>query len=177
MVVTPETIRHWKEVGTRIRDIRKANNKTLEDMAVKTKMMRTALCSFENGRASTSINYALFLRNEFGISFDWIYEGETILKAYTSKKTSNDVLDSIVIGKRLKGLRESLGLNKVECSILMGISDVGVSNIENGNRTPRIETSLKIKKATKKHLDWIYFGDEVIIPKSVIRARKAKNKT
>ncbi|KPG62722.1 hypothetical protein AL011_05435 [Candidatus Liberibacter asiaticus] len=42
---------------------------------------------------------------------------------------------------------------------------------ESGKRTPRITTAQNIKQATKKHLDWIYFGDEVIVPKSIKRAK------
>ncbi|MBA5724671.1 helix-turn-helix domain-containing protein, partial [Candidatus Liberibacter sp.] len=78
MVVTPETIRHWKEVGARIREIRQLKGKAIKDIAVESDTLKSAICHFERGICSTSINYALFLRNEYGISFDWIYDGEII---------------------------------------------------------------------------------------------------
>ncbi|WP_425283396.1 hypothetical protein [Candidatus Liberibacter solanacearum] len=40
---------------------------------------------------------------------------------------------------------------------------------ENGLHVPEIKTSLKMKRALNKPLDWIYFGDEEIIPKSRTR--------
>ncbi|MBA5724424.1 hypothetical protein [Candidatus Liberibacter sp.] len=51
-----------------------------ERLANKSDLARTALCSYEKGRRSTtSINYALFLRNEYEISLDWIYFGDEII--------------------------------------------------------------------------------------------------
>ncbi|XCD44452.1 helix-turn-helix transcriptional regulator (plasmid) [Candidatus Liberibacter asiaticus] len=171
LIITPEIRQYWKDVGTRIKDIRKANNKTLKEMAIGANQLEKAICNFENGRYSTSINYALYLRNEYEISFDWIYDGETILKVYKPKTLKSDVLDPITIGLRIKELREQLSLNRVEFGTFTGISNSSVGHFEKGRITPRIETAKMIKQATKKHLDWIYFGDEVIIPKSIKRAK------
>lgn len=166
LIITPEIRQYWKDVGTRIKDIRKANNKTLKEMAIGANILEADVCKFENGICSTSINYALYLRNEYEISFDWIYDGETILKVYKPKTLKGDVLDPVAIGLRIKELREQLSLNRVEFGKVVGLSFVYISNYERGKITPRIETAKMIKQATKKHLDWIYFGDEVIIPKS-----------
>ncbi|CAL9915526.1 hypothetical protein LSO9J_200011 [Candidatus Liberibacter solanacearum] len=54
----------------RIRDIRKAKGKTLEELAIMARITKGDVCKFEKGRSSISIHYALFLRNEFGASFD-----------------------------------------------------------------------------------------------------------
>ncbi|XCD88317.1 helix-turn-helix transcriptional regulator (plasmid) [Candidatus Liberibacter asiaticus] len=127
LIITPEIRQYWKDVGTRIRDIRKSKDKTLDEIAKEANQTESTIWKFENGLCSTSINYALCLRNEYEISFDWIYDGETT------------------------------------CAL--------ISMYESGKRTPRITTAQNIKQATKKHLDWIYFGDEVIVPKSIKRAK------
>ncbi|XCD51779.1 helix-turn-helix transcriptional regulator (plasmid) [Candidatus Liberibacter asiaticus] len=171
LIITPEIRQYWKDVGTRIKDIRKDNNKTLKEMAIGANQLEKAIWNFENGVCSTSINYALYLRNEYEINFDWIYDGETILKVYKPKTLKGDVLDPIAIGLRLKEIREHLGLNRVEFGKLVGLPCALISMYESGKRTPRITTAQNIKQATKKHLDWIYFGDEVIVPKSIKRAK------
>ncbi|WP_161802672.1 helix-turn-helix domain-containing protein [Candidatus Liberibacter solanacearum] len=66
----------------RIRDIRKAKGKTLEELAIMARITKGDVCKFEKGRSSISSHYTLFLRNEFGASFDWIYDREMILKAH-----------------------------------------------------------------------------------------------
>ncbi|MBA5724665.1 helix-turn-helix transcriptional regulator [Candidatus Liberibacter sp.] len=175
MIITPEIRKYWEAVGTRIRDIRKEKGKTQAEMAIGANQLESAVNQFENGIRSTSINYALYLRNEYGASFDWIYDGETILKAHKPQSLRCKVLDPVAIGARIKELRQSLGLNRVEFGKMVGLRCAYISIYEIGTVKPRIETAKMIKKTTKKHLDWIYFGDEVIIPKSVIRAQKAKS--
>ncbi|XCD58018.1 helix-turn-helix transcriptional regulator (plasmid) [Candidatus Liberibacter asiaticus] len=155
----------------RIRDIRKSKGKTLEELAIKAGTIKSAINSFEKGRNPTSINYALFLRNEFEVSFDWIYDGETILRAHKPKALRCSVLDPVAIGLRLKEIREHLGLNRVEFGKLVGLPCALISMYESGKRTPRITTAQNIKRAIGKPLDWIYFGDEIIIPKSIKRAK------
>ncbi|MDI1494677.1 MAG: helix-turn-helix transcriptional regulator [Candidatus Liberibacter asiaticus] len=155
----------------RIRDIRKTKGKTLDEMAKEAKQTESAVWQFENGIRSTSINYALFLRNEFGVSFDWIYDGETIIKAHKPKASRCNVLDPITIGLRLKEIREQLGLNRIEFGRAIGVTCTAISNFERGNRTPRITTAQNIKRVIGKPLDWIYFGDEIIVPKSTKRAK------
>ncbi len=171
MLITPEIRRNWEEVGMRIRDIRKTKGKTLEELAIKAGITKYAINSYEKGRNSISINYALFLRNEFEASFDWIYEGETILRVYKPKDSRCSVLDPVAIGLRLKEIREHLGLNRVEFGKLVGLPCALISMYESGKRTPRITTAQNIKRVIGKPLDWIYFGDEIIIPKSIKRAK------
>lgn len=155
----------------RIRDIRKSKGKTLEELAIKAGTIKSAINSFEKGRNPTSINYALFLRNEFEVSFDWIYDGETILRAHKPKALRCSVLDPVAIGLRLKEIREQLKLNRVEFGKLVGLPCALISMYESGKRTPRITTAQNIKRAIGKPLDWIYFGDEIIVPKSIKRAK------
>ncbi|PTL86237.1 MAG: transcriptional regulator [Candidatus Liberibacter europaeus] len=173
MIITPEIRQEWEAVGYRIREIRKSKDMTLEEMESKSKISTADICKFENGRSTTSINYTLFLRNEFGASFDWIYEGERFLKEHKPKNVRCKTLDPIAIGLRLKKIREKLGLNRVEFGKVTGVY---IFDLEKGERIPRIETAKKIKQAIGKPLDWIYFGDEIVVPKSVAKAKKQEKK-
>ncbi|WP_407041943.1 helix-turn-helix domain-containing protein [Candidatus Liberibacter solanacearum] len=159
----------------RIRDIRKAKGKTLEELAVKARITKGDVCKFEKGRSSISINYALFLRNEFGASFDWIYDGEMIITAHKPKSSRCSVLDPVAIGLRLKELREQFRLNKQEFGKSIGVTCQTIGQFEKGKMSPRIVIAREIKRRYHKPLDWIYFGDEIIVPKSAVRAKANKS--
>ncbi|RPD37128.1 XRE family transcriptional regulator [Candidatus Liberibacter solanacearum] len=51
----------------------------------------------------------------------------------------------------------------------MGITNNNISQYEKGLYVLEIKTAFKMKRALNKPLDWIYFGDEEIIPKSRTR--------
>ncbi|ADR52579.1 hypothetical protein CKC_04150 [Candidatus Liberibacter solanacearum CLso-ZC1] len=174
MVITPETRHYWKTVGIRIRDIRKNKGISTKEMAIVSETMRSAISQFERGICSTSINYALFLRNEFKVGFDWIYDGEHVDRLYRDVVKKRE-FNSVEIGNRIKSIRKDKGMTLKEFGNLIGLSYAGLDNIENGHRKPRIETAIKIKYATQKSLDWIYFGDEIIVPKSIERSQSSKN--
>ncbi|RPD37179.1 helix-turn-helix domain-containing protein, partial [Candidatus Liberibacter solanacearum] len=138
MIITPEIRQNWEEVGMRIRDIRKAKGKTLLWLEAKSKIDNGAISLYENGKSSISINYSLFLRNEFGASFDWIYDGEIVIKAHKPKSSRCSVLDPVAIGLRLKGLREQFRLNKQEFGKSIGVTCQTIGQFEKGKMSPRI---------------------------------------
>ncbi|WP_244464447.1 helix-turn-helix transcriptional regulator [Candidatus Liberibacter africanus] len=130
----------------------------------------------ELGLQPASINYALFLRNEFGASFDWLYDGiDTKIKS--SDRLEKRIISPMEIGERLKKVRKEEGMTLKEFGEWVGISYGAVSNIENGHRTPELKTALKIKRALNKPLDWLYFGDEAIIPKGKMRSKYLQRAT
>lgn len=111
----------------------------------------------------------MFLRNELGASFDWLYDGsETKIKNCDREKKR--ILDPLKIGERLKNFRKAEGMTLKEFGEWVGLPISTISTYERGISTPEIKTALKIKRALNKPLDLIYFGDEVIIPKSRRRA-------
>ncbi|QTP63893.1 helix-turn-helix transcriptional regulator, partial [Candidatus Liberibacter africanus] len=69
---------NWQEIGQRFRALREGNKLTQAQIGEVSKQMRSAVSRLELGLQPASINYALFLRNEFGASFDWLYDGEDI---------------------------------------------------------------------------------------------------
>lgn len=83
-----------------------------------------------------------------------------------SKKFCSRVL---VFPARLKNFRKEKGLTQKQFAEWIGISNNNISQYEKGLHVPEIKTALKMKRALNKPLDWIYFGDEEIIPKSRTR--------
>ncbi|WP_102135117.1 helix-turn-helix transcriptional regulator [Candidatus Liberibacter solanacearum] len=166
---------NWKEIGQRFRDLRKQHNYDQSDLIDLSKQTGGAISQYELGVTPASTNYALFLRNEFGASFDWLYDGVVIDRAYEDVQTKK-IIDPHAIGVRIKAIRKEKGMTQGEFGALVGLTHAGISKIENGHRTPEIKTALKIKRALGKPLDWIYFGDEPIIPKkSRLRANANKS--
>ncbi|MFT4325340.1 MAG: helix-turn-helix domain-containing protein [Candidatus Liberibacter psyllaurous] len=154
----------WQEIGQRFRDLRERHNLTQSKIGEIASQLRQSVTRFEAGVQPASTNYALFLRNEFEASFDWLYDGVEA-KIKSSDRLKKRIINPIEIGERIKKVRKEEGMTLKEFGEWIGISYVAVSNIENGHRTPEIKTALKIKRALGKPLDWIYFGDEPIVPK------------
>ncbi|MBY7649504.1 MAG: hypothetical protein C4617_03230 [Candidatus Liberibacter europaeus] len=121
---------NWKEIGQRFKTVRKNRNLSQEEMGKLSNQLRQAITRYENGLQPASINYALFLRNEFGTSFDWLYDGDMVERQYKDiqqKKT----FDLQTIGTRLKAIRVDKGLNKEEFGRVIGITGQAVAQFEN----------------------------------------------
>ncbi|ADR51943.1 hypothetical protein CKC_00960 [Candidatus Liberibacter solanacearum CLso-ZC1] len=165
----------WREIGQRFKEVRERHNYKRSMIMEKTDDQGGAVYKYEAGAQPASTNYALFLRNTFGASFDWLYDGVENLRSERDR-TEKKIFNPRAIGARLKAIRLKMGLTQKEFGLLIGLSSVGVGNIENGHRTPEIKTALKIKRALGKPLDWIYFGDEPIIPKkNRLQAKQSKS--
>ncbi|MCQ4922963.1 helix-turn-helix domain-containing protein [Tissierella carlieri] len=62
------------------------------------------------------------------------------------------------IGERIKKIRKSIKMSQIEFSKKIGISQGTLSEIENGNNNPSIETLIKIKEMTNLDIDEIIYG-------------------
>jgi transcriptional regulator with XRE-family HTH domain len=62
---------------------------------------------------------------------------------------------SEVFPSRLKRARNDYGLTQVEASRLLNISQVALSNYENGKREPDIETLVKMSLLFDVSADWL----------------------
>ena len=82
----------------------------------------------------------------------------------------------MIIGKRLKDLRLSKGLNQQQIGEMLGVTKVSICGYENGTRTPSLETFLMIADLFGVTTDYL-LGREVEIkdepvkeePKEIIR--------
>lgn len=60
-----------------------------------------------------------------------------------------------IVGKRIRTLRNELGLTGDEFGEKINVTKVAVSNWENGNRTPDTDTLVKIADLCDASVDWI----------------------
>ncbi|AKK20606.1 helix-turn-helix transcriptional regulator [Candidatus Liberibacter africanus] len=166
---------NWIGIGQRFRNLRL--NKGLNQLEIidKAKAFNGSISMFEKGIQPASTHYALFLRNEFGASFDWLYDGSEA-KIKSSDREKKRSLNPIEIGKRLRKFRKDEGLTLKEFGEWTGLPISTISTYEIGRSAPEIKTALKIKRALNKPLDWLYFEDEEIIPNSRKKGRRLPTK-
>ena len=67
--------------------------------------------------------------------------------------------DDIIIGNRIRGIRESLSLTREQFSELIDISSSFLSQIERGDKSMSIQTLMIISSKTGYSCDYILFGD------------------
>ncbi|WP_244668489.1 helix-turn-helix domain-containing protein [Candidatus Liberibacter africanus] len=110
----------WQEIGQRFRSVRLGRDYTQLKMGEVANQKKSAIGQFEIGSKPASTHYALFLRNEFGVSFDWLYDGvETKIKS--SDREKKRILNPTAIGKRLKKFRKEEGLTLKEFGEWVGL--------------------------------------------------------
>ena len=68
--------------------------------------------------------------------------------------------DSIIIGERIRKIREDLKMNRERFSEMIDISDVFLGQIERGERSLSTKTLVKIVKFTGVSADFILFANE-----------------
>ena len=68
--------------------------------------------------------------------------------------------DSIIIGERIRKIREDLKMNRERFSEMIDISDVFLGQIERGERSLSTKTLVKIVKFTGVSANFILFGNE-----------------
>ena len=68
--------------------------------------------------------------------------------------------DNIIIGERIRKIREDLKMNRERFSEMIDISDVFLGQIERGERSLSTKTLVKIVKFTGVSADFILFGNE-----------------
>ncbi|MBY7649732.1 MAG: hypothetical protein C4617_04490 [Candidatus Liberibacter europaeus] len=156
-----EHILDWQEIGQRFKSLRLECNYTQAQMSEISNQVQQSIAMFESGTAPASINYALFLRNEFGVPFEWLYCGINVKVTNTDRNTER-TLEAYTIGARLNSIRKKEGMTLKAFSDWIGIPLTTLSNYEKGRNVPEVKTALLIKDALNKPLDWIYFGDTCI---------------
>lgn len=67
------------------------------------------------------------------------------------------MMDSKVIGLRIKKLRAKKGISAVDFAKAIGCSQSAVSMYEAGDRVPRDEIKVKIAAYFNKSVDYIFF--------------------
>ena len=68
--------------------------------------------------------------------------------------------DDIVIGERLRGIRESMHMNREQFSEKIDITDSFLGQIERGERSLSVKTLKKVVKYTGVSADYLLFGKD-----------------
>lgn len=68
-------------------------------------------------------------------------------------------LDMNTIGNRIRTRRKELGLKQTDIKESVGISSGNLSEIENGNRTPAMDTLYRLSQILNCSIDWIVTGE------------------
>lgn len=71
------------------------------------------------------------------------------------------ILDPVVIGQRLRGLREKKGATLVKAAEDLGITPSALSRYETGERIPRDEVKVKMAEYYKRSVAFIFFNSKV----------------
>ncbi|MBY7649622.1 MAG: transcriptional regulator [Candidatus Liberibacter europaeus] len=160
---------NWQEIVQSFKAVRENHELRQSEIVKNTGDFKGALLvDLKRACYPAITNYnSLFLRNEYGVSFDWLY---CSVNVDIPKKDTNEkrVLDSKIIGYRLKVVRSEKGMTQKQFFECIRITRKNIGDYENVVCKPEIKIALKIKKALNKALDWIYFGNECIPPKGRI---------
>ncbi|WP_052038609.1 helix-turn-helix domain-containing protein [Candidatus Liberibacter solanacearum] len=106
---------NWKVIGRRFRELRKQHNYDQSELIDLSKQTGGAISQYELGVTPASSNYALFLRNEFGASFDWLYDGVETLRS-EKDRDEKKIFNPNAIGARLKDIRLKMGRSEEHTS-------------------------------------------------------------
>ena len=68
-----------KEVGKRIKDLRKQKGMTQDELAAVFKTESSAICKIETGKQTMSIDYAVDIASYFEVSIDYLINGENVI--------------------------------------------------------------------------------------------------
>lgn len=73
---------------------------------------------------------------------------------------NNNMPNNLVVGERIRGIREGLKMNRERFSEMIDVSDVFLGQIERGERSLSLKTLYRIVSFTGCSTDYILFGNE-----------------
>lgn len=68
--------------------------------------------------------------------------------------------DNIVVGERIRGIRENLNMSREKFSEMIDVSEVFLGQVERGERSLSLKTLKKIVSYTGSSSDYILFGNQ-----------------
>ena len=72
----------------------------------------------------------------------------------------NNMPNNLIVGERIRGIREDLKMNRERFSEMIDISDVFLGQIERGERSLSLKTLYRIVSFTGCSTDYILFGNK-----------------
>lgn len=80
---------------------------------------------------------------------------------------------NVLLGKRLRLTRDALRMSQKDFAHAAGVSEVSYNQWENGAVYPPVDAAMKLRKAHRVTLDWIYCADPACLPSWLHDAIKA----
>lgn len=76
-----------------------------------------------------------------------------------SPKSLTDIVFAMSTGKRIRGLRKTLGLTQGQLAKAAGVAQASISELESGeSQQPRGDTLVRVAKALQVDPDWLVSG-------------------
>ncbi len=79
----------------------------------------------------------------------------------------------VAVGRRLSHLRRALGLTQRQLAACLNITGPRWANYEVGTSRIPVDVALLLVEKWEVSLDWIYYGNEALMPKSILETIKA----
>jgi transcriptional regulator with XRE-family HTH domain len=79
----------------------------------------------------------------------------------------------VAVGRRLSHLRHALGLTQRQLAEILNITGPRWANYEVGTSRIPVAIALRLVEKWEVSLDWIYYGNGAMMPKSLLRKIKA----
>jgi transcriptional regulator with XRE-family HTH domain len=84
-----------------------------------------------------------------------------------------DACRNVAVGRRLSNLRHALGLTQRQLAASLNITGPRWANYEVGTSRILVDIALRLVEKWEVSLDWIYYGNEAMMPKRLLREIKA----
>src|SRR5215203_1844464 len=87
-----------------------------------------------------------------------------------------DACHYVAVGRRLSNLRHALGQTQRQLAAILNITGPRWANYEVGTSRIPVDIALRLVEKWEVSLDWIYYGNEAMMPKPLLREIKAAAK-
>jgi transcriptional regulator with XRE-family HTH domain len=87
-----------------------------------------------------------------------------------------DAYRDVAVGRRLSHLRHALGQTQRQLATILNITGPRWANYEVGTSRIPVGIALRLVEKWEVSLDWIYYGNEAMMPKPLLRMIKAAAK-
>ena len=134
---------------SRLKELRKENKFTQEDIAKKLNMTTGGYGYYEQGRTYPPIEILNEIANIYSVSVDYLL-GNT-----TTNLENNSTELSILIGFRIKSLREMHNMTQTELGNKLNVSKATISKYESGKVEPSIASLISLSKLFNVSIDFL----------------------
>ncbi len=88
----------------------------------------------------------------------------------------SDACRYVAVGRRLSHLRHALGQTQRQLAANLNITGPRWANYEVGTSRIPVDVALRLVEKWEVSLDWIYYGNEAMMPEQLLKAIKAAAK-